>query len=259
MNMNRKHIIVLSIAVVTSLVAIVLLLLNQDDQSTANPNETTVEVAPKSPYLSPDLQMELAKGNVARIGRSCRYDGGFTAVVFDKYYDENGFFDEVKSDYPERTFIENAADMCRSENADVLIQRNDKNQIVLMEDNLPINENSSAENMSDCAMFKTKFTWIYDDDGFVTQAKQEFWDGSIETQFVYNDQRELIREESVTYNLGFVTQNNITYSNIEYDDHDNWISRDVHQILLEGVKGQPEYMMRRDEYDYQEVREIEYY
>ena len=56
----------------------------------------------------------------------------------------------------------------------------------------------------------------------------------------------------------FVTQNNITYSNIEYDDHDNWISRDVHQILLEGVKGQPEYMMRRDEYDYQEVLQASY-
>lgn len=180
----------------------------------------------RSAYKTPDLQMEQLKGDV----KSIKYSSGFTI------------------DYtPEGRRI------VVGEGDDLFVTRNEEGQLLSV-----YNEYEGCEGYSE--------EWLYNNLGFVSDLSGLVCETDYHTNYVYNENNELVREVTHGSNLGEEYIEIYLYTNYKYDRYGNWISRYVEWSMKPNTDSEwyyedPDYYNETytDSDSYTETREITYY
>ena len=96
-------------------------------------------------------------------------------------------------------------------------------------------------------------TWEYDENGNVIYAKRSAPDDSSETYYAYNHENELVGTVDSYWSEGEGYSIDLFF-NIQYDEHNNWVERDVYSV---GLRGDWSYK-EREIHAFHQVRKIEY-
>ena len=101
------------------------------------------------------------------------------------------------------------------------------------------------------------FEWKYDDSGYVVFMYTDESDFVSEYRYDYNDNHELIQTKRSCFGPDPMDYT-YTYSNYQYDEHGNWISRDVFYTMDIGDYLKEGVVIYHEEGTYKQVREIKY-
>ena len=200
------------------------------EEAPKNPTQPTI-MPEGSPYKSYDLQMQLLQGEVDSVSifiYEQPLDSTAEGVLLHaSNYDENGYLTSF-------VFFDN-------EYADILLERDTLGRLMHVEDN-------------DLGF---DFEWKYDDSGYVVFMYTDESDFVSEYRYDYNDNHELIQTKRSCFGPDPMDYT-YTYSNYQYDEHGNWISRDVFYTMDIGDYLKEGVVIYHEEGTYKQVREIKY-
>lgn len=174
-------------------------------------------------YKSPDLQMHHLYGDVISATIYNYHDG-----ESEGYEDGNGAVRFKANGYLSQQYY-------------TKMYRNSKGQLV------------RAQHEYDVLYDEEGTIWEYDENGNVIYAKRSVPDDSFETRYAYNLENELVGMVHSYWSEGEGYAIDL-FSNIQYDEHHNWVERDVYRV---GLSGGWEYK-NQEIYAYHQVRKIEY-
>jgi hypothetical protein len=218
--MKQLHLIIISAAAGIVLTAASFLVVNHlvNDDPIGDYLESISVYEKTLDYKTPDLQMVLAKGDVARIRLfNCdTTDWSNTEPYQDSYYDIYGWHIDV-----DHFYIDNF-DCFKKYVA--TIERNSKAQKVKTKLSSPPKYDCDGDM---AGMNNSWSTYSYNSRGFLSTVEFRGLEHGFKTKYYYNNYDEQIKsvtEKSVVELCVIITK---SYSNYKYDDHGNWISRDV--------------------------------
>jgi hypothetical protein len=175
-------------------------------------------------YKSPDLQMHHLHGDVISATTYHYHDGDSEGY-------ENGTVrfkaNGSLSQYYSRMYSK--------------MYRNSKGQLV------------RAQYEEDVEFDEEGNTWEYDENGNVIYEKRSAPDDSYETYYAYNQENELVGTVNSYWSEGEGYSIDLFF-NIQYDEHNNWVERDVYSVELSGDWSYKE----REIHAFHQVRKIAY-
>ena len=211
---------------------------NQRTPVTALPGDTTtvmvdsVATPPPPTYKSPDLQMELAKGDVRKIV-TYKKEGSSKELLSTENYDPEGWLNIANNpDYE-----------------DCKIKRNSQKQIISMK----------WENNEFVDVTEFGSDYKYNKDGFLKTKTFSGYEWGYVGKFTYNNNNDLIKYYKEEYAEGDNYDIIMTYSNYEYDQMGNWISRKVKEVYKMYEDYEKKKVYETETSTYTETRVITYY